>query len=350
MSSVTARRAAAPAAGSVSTRPLKVVIASLGGIGRRHLANFQHVAPAVRPIVWHQHSRPGSGSPSAADTVVYSLEGALAERPDAALVTGPSSTHVETALALARHGVHLLVEKPLADTLDGVAELIDTCRARGVLLAVGYCFRFYAPLQAVRDAIRDGRLGRVLSLRAEVGRYLPDWRPGQDYRTTVSGQRSLGGGVLLELSHEIDYPRWLLGEITTVTARVARLGDLAVDVEDTAELLVSFKDGAVGSIHLDMLQRAPVRTCRIVGTEATLIWDGGTHKVRMLTAEAPDGTVLYAGTAADYDEMYRVELRHFLDAVGGAEFPGATGEDGRRALEIALAAQRSSDERRVVAI
>lgn len=350
MSCVNPRSAATPVAGSVNTRPLNVVIASLGSIGRRHLANFQHVEPAVRPIVWHQHSRPGSGGPSAANTIVYSLEEALAERPDAALVTGPSSTHVETAQALARHGVHLLVEKPLSNSLEGVDLLLETCRANKIILMVAYCFRFYRPMQVVKQAIANGLIGRVLSVRAEVGSYLPEWRPASDYRTGVTARRDLGGGVLLELSHELDYVRWLVGEVTSVSAVVRRQSDLQIDVEDTAEILMELAGGAIGSVHLDMTQRAPIRGCRVTGTDGTLVWNGITHEVKLYVASTREWSDLHPPDPAAYDEMYRAELCGFLAAVNGGEPGGATGEDGRRVVALTLAARQASDERRAVPV
>jgi predicted dehydrogenase len=328
---------------------MNVVVAGLGTIGRRHLANLQAIAPDVRPIVW-RHRQPSCPEDAhlAQNPTVYSLSDVLEHRPDAALVTGPATCHVETSLALARHGVHVFVEKPLSATLDGVDELISVCRDRRGVLTVGYCFRFYRPLQSLRRAILDGAIGRPMSIRAEAGRYLPEWRPSGDYREMVSASRSLGGGVLLELSHELDYVQWLLGSIGSVSAHLGRLSDLDIDVEDTAELLLEFSSGAVGSVHLDMTQRSPVRGCRIVGTEGTLVWNGATHGARLYTAASGAWCDLHAADTTAYEDMYRLELRDFLDAVGGAPLGGATAEEGRRVIEVVLAARQSSEERRTV--
>lgn len=328
---------------------MKILVAGLGSIGRRHLANLDGVAPTATKIVWRLRSRAGADdvqTPGA--VVVHSLDDALAQTPDAALITGPASCHVDTSLPLAGRGVHLLIEKPLSNALDGVDDLVAVCRESQTLLMVGYCFRFYRPLQSLRQAVADGRIGRVLSIRAEFGHYLPEWRPGFDYRHGVSAQRALGGGVLLEMSHELDYVRWVAGEVATVNARVARLSDLDIDVEDTADILLEFTSGATGSVHLDMVQRSPRRACRVVGTSGTLTWDGLTHEVLLYSAANGRWTQLHGTDPGAYDEMYRVELRHFLDGVNGRPLEGATPEDGKRIVEIVLAIQRSSDERRVI--
>lgn len=332
---------------------MKALIVGLGSIGRRHLANLTQLLPGAEITVWHQHSSRADHPGDASDGPVrhvFSLDDALAAGPQCAVIAGPSTGHVATAQALADHNVHVLIEKPLSDRRQGVERLLGKCRAKNLVLLVAYNYRFYPPLQKMRQAILEGSIGRVLSVRAEVGQYLPDWRPAADYRRGVTARRELGGGVLLELSHEIDYVRWLAGEITEVSARVGRLSDLEIDVEDTAELTLGFGSGAIGSVHLDMVQRAPTRACKVVGTEGTLAWDGPTHGVRWYSAASGEWTDLCAPVARDRNESYLAELAHFLDCVRGAAIPAVTGEDGLRVLDIVLAARQSSSDRRVVTV
>lgn len=329
--------------------PMRALIVGLGSMGRRHLSNLKQIDPGALVTAWRHSREIGAADVAPADRTVFGFDEALETRPRFALITGPASVHVEQALALADRDVHLLIEKPLSNRLDGVDMLIDRCRQRNVSLLVGYNFRFYQPLQAMKRALEDGRIGRVLSVRAEVAQYLPDWRPG-DYRRTVTAQSRLGGGVLLELSHEIDYVRWLVGEIADVSARVGRLSDLETDVEDVAEVVLTFENGAIGSIHLDMVQRSPVRVCRVVGSEGTLLWDGMRHEVQWFCARTGCWTDLVAASDVNRNEMYMAELRHFLDCVEGVASPLVNGEDGRRVLEVILAARQSSDEGRVVRV
>ena len=329
---------------------MRVLIAGLGSIGRRHLANVRLLEPDASITIWHQHSGPsdrnGGTNPGQCD--VYSLESALDTRPDVALITGPATTHIETALALADAGVHLLVEKPFSHSLDGVDLLIERCDVRHIALLVGYNLRFSESLQAVKHALDAGQIGRVLSIRAEVGQYLPDWRPDSDYRRGVSARSELGGGALLELSHEIDYVRWLVGDVIEVSARVGHLSDLETDVEDVAEILLGFTNGAIGSVHLDMVQRAPTRTCRVIGSEGTLHWDGLTDRVDLYSSITQTWTVASRPESVDRNDAYVAELRHFFDCAAGTAAPLISGIDGRRVVQIALAARQSSVERRAV--
>lgn len=329
---------------------MRFLIVGLGSIGHRHLVNLRRIEPTASITVWHQHSRRQDRSLTAplADNVVYELGDALDTDPDVALITCPAPLHVETGLALARQSVHLFIEKPLSDKPDGVDDLLSLCHERSLTLMVGYNFRFYPPLEVMRQALLEGRVGRAISFRAEAGQYLPDWRPESDYRLGVTARRDLGGGAVLELSHELDYARWLLGEVSAVSARIGRLGDLDIDVEDTAEITLQFANGAIGSVHLDLVQRMPTRYCRIIGTEGTLVWNWDSHSVRLFSAATKTWLDLYPPATYDRNEMYIAELRHFLECVKGNQAPIVSGADGRRALEIALAAKRSSQEERVI--
>src|ERR1022692_1277640 len=291
---------------------MNVLIVGLGSIGRRHLANLRLLLPEARIVVWRTRSD-SQEVPRGADCVVFSLDAALAAKPTAAIVATPAPLHVATATALAHQGIHLFIEKPLSHNLDQVDELIRLCEQKHLSLMVGYCLRFSPSLQLLRAAVTQTRIGRVLSLRAEVGQFLPTWRPGSDYRTGVSGRADLGGGVIFELSHELDYVRWIGGEIRCVYAEMGNLSDLDVNVEDVAEILARFDSGAIGSIHLDMVQQPKTRSCRIIGTAGTLTWDGSCGAVRLYSADEQAWVDLGAGDGGK--DMYIAELRHFLDCV-----------------------------------
>ncbi len=325
-------------------RILTALVVGGGSIGRRHLSNLRRLEPSAEIVLWRQHAKPGDAGAvvSDADRVVYSLADALDTHPDLAVVASPATRHVETGLALASNDVPLLVEKPLSHRQDEARALITLCRERALALMVGYNLRFYPPLQTLRETLVAGEIGRPMSIRADVGQHLPEWRPGADYRSGVSARSDLGGGVLLELSHELDYVSWLVGGVRSVMALVGHLSDLEIDVEDTAEILLRFQGGAFGSIHLDMTQAAMTRSCRLVGTEGVLVWNGLDHSVRLYRAAARSWSDLCAPCVLDRNEMFLSEMRHFLHCVRNGARPAVTGEDGLRALDIAVAAKESA--------
>jgi predicted dehydrogenase len=154
----------------------------------------------------------------------------------------------------------------------------------------------------------------------------------------------------LELSHEIDCARWLGGEIISLTAFSASVSDLALDVEDWADLVVEFQSGALGHIHLDMVQRTPHRSGRVIGTEGTITWDVMTNQVRLFSSLTRTWEDLHPAVVLDRNEMYVHELQHFLGCVQGKSVPAVSGEDGKRTLELVLAARESSDSRKAVLV
>lgn len=322
---------------------MRVVLVGLGSIGKRHLANIRTVEPNA-DIVVLRHSKNGDGVPEGANRVVYSIDDAVAHKPEVAFICGPTAMHADVGVALADAGAHLFVEKPFTADVAGGQTLVNAVRRAGRSVVVGYNLRFLPSLRALRNEMLSGSIGRAMTLRAEVGQYLPDWRPGADYRTTNSARAEFGGGVELELSHEIDYVRWLLGEIKSVTATLERLSDLEIEVDDTAELLLRFASGSVASVHMDMAQRSTTRTCRIVGTNGTLTWDGIAGVVRRYLPEAGWHTI-HDGDA-DRNAMYVDEVRHALACARGEAQPLIDAMDGLRVVEIAQAARRSSDEGR----
>lgn len=341
-----ALRSGPPGPDTGTDPPERYLIAGLGSIDRRHLANLRSLRPQARTAVWRLHNPPAPEPPAGADDQFTSLEQVLDFAPTAAIIAGPASTHLELVRPLAAAGVHLLIEKPLATDsaadLTGAAELIGACRDRGLVLMTGYNLRYLPSLQAVKARLDAGDIGQVLAARAEVGQYLPDWRPASDYRTGVSAQRALGGGALLELSHELDYLGWLFGPPARVTARGGRFSDLTLDVEDLVELLLEYPSPPrLISVHLDMLQRAPQRTCRFIGSAGTLVWDAIADRVDLYRAATGAWETLPVTPLADRNQMYLDELNHFLACIAQGTQPQVDGAAGLRALAIVAAARQS---------
>jgi predicted dehydrogenase len=292
--------------------------------------------------------------PPGIDHCVTSLEQAVRLRPQAAVIANPASHHLESARALADAGVHLMIEKPIAHTSRGVPELIASCRARRIVLMTGYNLRFSPSLQHFQSVLRDKRVGRVLSVRAEVGQYLPSWRPDSDYRDGVSARAELGGGVLLELSHEIDYLRWMLGEVRWVSAVVRKQSSLEIDVEDVAHLALGFDspgtDGDLAaSLSMDCVRQDTTRTCSVIGESGTLRWDAVRGTVELFERGAAAWSTLFAHHPQP-DESYVEEWRHFLDCILHERPPLVSGSDGLEVLRVVEAARLSSSSRAVVPI
>lgn len=335
-------------------RGTRVLLAGAGGMGRRHLRNL--LALGVEDVaLLRSQPEPLEELP---DLPVFTdTERALATAPDLAVLATPAPVRLEMALAAARVGCHLFLEKPVAAGRDGLRELEAEVERRHLVAAVGYDLRLEPGLQRVRDLLEAGKLGAPLALQAQVGQYLPDWRPTRDYRRGITARRELGGGVILELSHELDYARWLLGPVEAVSCLTARVGPLEMNAENLATIQLRFADGALGSIHLDCLQRTPSRTCRIICENGTVLWDHNARSVRWFEAggaggrsASDDGWDRFEYPDHRREERFLEEMRRTLAALSGAGGPPAGLVDGRRALELALAAHESARTGAVVRV
>ncbi|MDO8319257.1 Gfo/Idh/MocA family protein [Rhodoferax sp.] len=290
---------------------------SYGSIGRRHIGNLRFLCPAAQIGVLRTNTPMGAATeslPEGINVQFFELDDALAFAPDAVVVASPASTHLYYALAFIARGVPVLVEKPLADTTRGLRELVAKAAEHQVRAAVAYNLRYKPSLQHVRQQVLTGSIGEVLSVRAEVGQYLPDWRPGTRYQDNVSAQAALGGGALLELSHELDYLYWMFGLPHSVTARGGRLSALDLDVEDLVELLLEYENPRrLVSVHLDFIQRVPHRFCRLIGSQGTLVWDAIKDVVEIYRVATGQWDRTEFPTL-DRNQAYLDEIRDFLFA------------------------------------
>lgn len=265
-------------------------------------------------------------------------EMAAAFAPQITVIANPATLHIPVALRLAQTGAHLLVEKPLADSVAAVSELLEICRVKKTVLMTAYNLRFLPSLERFRALLKEGRIGKILSVRCEIGQYLPSWRPDTDYRQGVSARKELGGGALLELSHEIDYLRWIFGDIDWVKASLLQQSDLEIDVEDTAHVILGFEPDMEGrqlvaTVNMDFIRHDTTRVCTAVGKDGSLRWNGLTGQVEWFEPGKGEWFTLFHHQHLR-DDSYLAEWKHFLNCVKNSTIPLISGEDGLRVLEV----------------
>jgi predicted dehydrogenase len=342
---------------------VKVLFCGLGGIGQRHLRNLHQLlggeldAHAYRVRRQRIKLRDNLSVDEGADlekdyhiTVHHDLEGALAGRPLAAFICNPSALHIPVALACARAGVAVFMEKPLSHDLQGIAELQQEVDQHNLLFYVGYNFRFHPGLRRMKALLEAGFFGHLLSVRAEVGEYLPNWHRYEDYRHMYAARADQGGGVILSQIHEMDLICWFFGLPQSIVSHGGKLSRLEINVEDVASSLMRC-EGASGSfpvlLHQDFLQRPPVRTFKIFG-------DGGSAEIDLLAnhlriydaqGELSEGDDFPGFVRND---MFLAQTRHFLDCLKQGGKPEVDLHDGLQSLRLALAARQSLQEKREV--
>jgi predicted dehydrogenase len=332
---------------------MKLLFVGLGGAGQRHLRNFRAIlgdsavcsAYRVRgaPVVIGPDSKVIAGAQL--DIPAFdSLASALAAQPDAVVISNPTSEHVPVALAAACAGAHLLIEKPLSNTLECVAELERALAEHGRTALVGYTMRFHPALRQMRNWLDEGRIGKVLSARFEAASYVPEWRPWEDYRNLYAVRRALGGGVVLTESHELDLAYWFFGLPRKVFAVGGALSGNSGDVEDTASILLDL--GFPFHVQLCFMQRPPSRSCEINGTRGRMVWAGG-NSLRLVDG---DKWTWRQFDGCERANLFEAETRHFLECVEGRETPLVNVRAGAASLQIALAALQSLETGQAVAL
>jgi predicted dehydrogenase len=270
------------------------------------------------------------------------LDAALAEKPDLAFIANPSSMHVEAATACALAGCDLFIEKPLSDSTAGLDALIALVEERRLVAMVGYQLRFHPGVAALFELVRSGVLGRLLSVRATVGEYLPNWHRYEDYRAMYAARAELGGGVILSQIHEFDYLGWIFGTPSRLFALGGHWSDLEVDVEDTASILMQCTyAGRPLPVHLlqDYLQRPPSRSCEVVGDRGKAVLDLADLSLTMWDAEGTATVQRFDGL--ERNQLFLDEVGHFLRCVTTRERPRVDLRAGRESLRTALAVKEA---------
>ena len=245
------------------------------------------------------------------------------------IVATPPQYHIPFANEAIGHDSHIFIEKPLSDTLVGVDKMIESAEEKGLIVQVGYQLRFHTGLRHVKRLLDEGRIGKLLSMQFEFGQYLPYWHPYEDYRNGYTAKT----GITLDASHEIDMALWLCGALPIeILCQSGKLSNLEIQSEDTANILLRF-DSHLCNIHLDMVNRVYTRTCKLIGTGATLMWDAN-RSTLLVVSQGKQEWIDYKPNDPHLDEM-----AGFIKCIEYGEKPLVTATEAKEVLWIALKAK-----------
>lgn len=340
---------------------MRFLIAGLGSVGRRHFRNL--TALGERDIILLRTRKSTLPDDELAGYPVdIDLNEALRKhKPDAVIVANPTSMHLDIAIPAAEVGCHILLEKPVSHSLERLDLLQETIENSGSKILVGFQFRYHPTLHKARELIQANAVGKILTFHAHWGEYLPQWHPWEDYRQSYAARAELGGGVIVTLTHPLDYLLYLLGEVESLWSLNGHISPLEVDVEDVAEIGMKFANGAVGGVHINYFQRPPVHRLEIVGTNGTLRWDNADGILHFHRMPAPFGSFSDQPPAPviesfappegfERNELFVAQTRHFIEVVRGEAEPVCRLEDGVMALRLALAAYESQKSGQMVSL
>ena len=325
------------------------MIIGLGSIGKWHLRNLSALGIENITVLRRKKQLPTDDDLPQFE-IETDLSQALRKKPTAVIIASPTALHIEQAIVAAEAGCHILMEKPISHSINRVNDLLKIVKQQGIIFQTAFQFRFHPVFQQIKKQIDNGAIGKIISAHVHWGEYLPLWHPWEDYRQGYSARQDLGGGVVLTLCHPFDYSLWLAGEIESVSAIVDKLSDLEIDTDDTAMITMRFKSGAIGSIYLDYCERPSKHCLTIIGQQGKITWDNSDGIAYIFSGESQNGQKLEPPSGFERNTMFINELAHFIDCIKDNQQPVCTLEDGIRALEIAMAARKSSIERKEIAL
>ena len=316
----------------------RYVIIGLGSIGRRHAANLRWLRPDAEFTIVRHRGRADDFCENIGATVVDEVARALDGQVDLAVLATPSANHVDALPALIDRGCPILVEKPMVTTQNDADDLASRiARSTPTMRAAGFNLRYLPSILRMKHHIDSGDLGRPVRASFVAGQWLPDWRPGDDYRSSYSADQRRGGGVEMDLSHEVDLARWFFGDLQVEFAKGGRLSGLGLESNDVATAVLTPVDqaGPIVTVTLDYVSRRRVRAYEVVGELATLRWciDGE------LTLSTGNGDTPITADQAEFDvaTTYVDMMRAVLDAGEASEIgPVQSLSDGLASTRLAI--------------
>jgi len=317
-----------------------------GSIGKRHVKNILKIS---NHEVLVYSSKQGHKSKNRCE-FCNSLEKCISKKPDAAIIANVSSNHIKIAEILAKNKIHLLIEKPLSNSLVGINNLLKLTRKNKLITLMGCNLRFHPCIKKIRELIQKNKIGRIISIQVENGSYLPSWHNNENYRRNYASRKELGGGVILTCIHEIDYLYWMFGKPKETFAVAGKFSDLDINVEDLASIIFKFNERKIAQIHLDYFQIPSSRGCKLIGTKGTILWNSTKNEILVSNLKNKKFIKKFSVKNYNIERTYIDEINHFLKCIKNNQITINPLTDGIETLKISLSVLKSAREKKVIKI
>jgi len=318
----------------------KILVVGYGAIGKRHVKNI--INHTNHEIIIFSKRKDLNILKKKNVKIFHTLEECISEKPEIGFITNETSYHIPIAIKLARAGLDLFIEKPLSDSIKGVETLRRVVKQKKLVTQMGYHLRFHQCIIKIRKLIKQKKIGKIISVQAENGSYLPDWHPHENYRLGYAGKKELGGGIILTQIHDVDYLYWLFGNPKSIFSVMGKFSDLDISVEDYSASIIQFKNKITAELHLDFFQAPEFRGCKIKATNGIISWNSVDNQVILYNNKKRSWEVIFKPKTFERNDMYVDEIKHFLKCVKNRKKTINTIEEGINTMNIALAMKKSS--------
>ena len=326
---------------------MNFLVVGLGSMGKRRIRNLQYLKAGTIIGFDLREDRRKEAEEKYKIQTFGDFDEAMAENPDALIISTPPDLHMHYAIIAAKNNKHFFTEASVVD--KGMDELISLIKDKKIVAAPSCTMRFHPAVRKIKKLVENNTIGKPLTFTYHSGQYLPDWHPWEDYRKFYVAKRETGAAREI-VPFELVWITWVFGPIDRVSCFKGKLSKLEADIDDVYQLLLKFEDGILGHMLVDVIARAPYRIFRLLGEEGVIEWNWGEKKVRVFTAKDKKWTEAQADEGIPEKGymigggMYIDEMNSFVQAIkGGAGYP-YTFEEDKQILDFLYAAEKSSDQ------
>lgn len=294
---------------------MNLLLIGTGSIGKRHFLNFKQILPQSKVAIYKTSAAPLDLVTFENASVFFDLEAAITylERPYFAILALPPFFQPKILEKLVSHKIPYLVEKPVAIDSYFISNIVKDTLNNNLFSMVAFNMRFHPCYIKLKALLKNDKIGNLISFFATVGQDLTTWRPSTNYYESYSASSKQGGGVHLDLIHEIEYVSSLFGDPFHIYLEKSKRSSLNIDSDDNAQYLIRFKNGLSGSIHLNYVQLLPCRKIEIVGDLGTLKVDFLSAKIYLETQEGK--ALIFEDNQFERNFMYINLMHYFLDTL-----------------------------------
>jgi predicted dehydrogenase len=292
---------------------LKFLVIGCGSIGKRHIENLKRIQPKstiyafdIKSHILHQVCKKYQITPISKKNIKDMMY-------DCVLVCTPPNTHLKYAREAIMGGSNVFIEKPISAQLVEINSFSSLAKKKKCLIFVGYNFRFNKSICIIKKLLDSKQLGNTIHVSAYFGSYLPDWRPNQDYSTNYTVRADLGGGIIHDGSHELDYLRYFFGNPKFIQSNYKKTKFLKSDTEAVADIILEFNNDLLATIHLDYMRRQYKRTLEILFEFGIVEWSLSESTIKIFNARSKNWKIIK--TTNSINEMYINELKHVIKCI-----------------------------------
>lgn len=282
---------------------MKILMIGLGSIGKKHVNALKSILPSAQIFalrsIRNSEIHPGV-------TNIYNLDEIELIAVDFAIISNPTSEHKKTIEHLIEYAIPLFIEKPVYSSLD-IEDVINTVVSKGIKSYVACNLRFLDCIKFVKEKLSMTQNKRLNEVNVYCGSYLPDWKPGIDFRNTYSANPELGGGVHIDLIHELDYLYWLFGTPKSVTRNFKNQSSLAIMAFDYANFMLDY-DGFCANVVLNYYRRVPKRTLE-------LVFDDETWEIDLLKNQIICNSKTVFSSEQRIADTYHTQMEYFINCL-----------------------------------